>query len=60
MLVKSFTDNLAWDVQRQLVNTYFRVAAKVYWTAFDPLLEVIKNVGLEIEYHRWVAEQENR
>lgn len=24
MLVKSFTDNLAWDVQRQLVNTYFR------------------------------------
>ena len=26
MLVKSFTDDLAWDVQRQLVNTYFRVA----------------------------------
>ena len=25
MLVKSFTDDLAWDVQRQLVNTYFRV-----------------------------------
>lgn len=24
MLVKSFTDKLAWDVQRQLVNTYFR------------------------------------
>ena len=24
MLVKSFTDDLAWDVQRQLVNTYFR------------------------------------
>lgn len=23
MLVKSFTDDLAWDVQRQLVNTYF-------------------------------------
>lgn len=23
MLVKSFTDNLAWTVQRQLVNTYF-------------------------------------
>lgn len=25
MLVKSFTDDLAWTVQRQLVNTYFRV-----------------------------------
>lgn len=24
MLVKSFTDNLAWEVQRQLVNSYFR------------------------------------
>lgn len=25
MLVKSFTDDLAWAVQRQLVNSYFRV-----------------------------------
>lgn len=25
MLVKSFTDDLAWQVQRQLVNCYFRV-----------------------------------
>lgn len=25
MLVKSFTDDLAWEVQRQLVNVYFRV-----------------------------------
>lgn len=24
MLVKSFTDDLAWEVQRQLVNTYFK------------------------------------
>lgn len=28
MLVKSFTDDLAWDVQRQLVNTYFNCKAK--------------------------------
>ena len=28
MLVKSFTDDLAWDIQRQLVNTYFRVESK--------------------------------
>lgn len=25
MLVKSFTDDLAWQVQRELVNTYFTV-----------------------------------
>lgn len=25
MIVKSFTDDLAWNVQRQLVNAYFRV-----------------------------------
>lgn len=28
MLVKSFTDDLAWQVQRQLVDSYFRVNAK--------------------------------
>lgn len=28
MLVKSFTDDLAWDVQRQLVNSYFKVEQK--------------------------------
>lgn len=28
MLVKSFTDDLAWQVQRQLVNSYFRVEGK--------------------------------
>lgn len=28
MLVKSFTDDLAWEVQRKLVNTYFRVKVK--------------------------------
>lgn len=25
MIVKSFTDDLSWDVQRQLVNSYFKV-----------------------------------
>lgn len=29
MLVKSFTDDLAWDVQRALVNNYFRVSQPV-------------------------------
>lgn len=29
MLVKSFTDDLAWDVQRQLVSSYFKVRSAV-------------------------------
>ena len=29
MLVKSFTDNLAWEVQRQLVSSYFKVRQTV-------------------------------
>lgn len=29
MLVKSFTDDLAWDVQRQLVNGYFKTSKAV-------------------------------
>lgn len=28
MIVKTFTDDLSWKVQRELVNTYFRVKAK--------------------------------
>ncbi len=28
MLVKSFTDDLAWTVQRELVNNYFRIGEK--------------------------------
>lgn len=29
MLVKSFTDGLAWEIQRQLVNTYFRATKQL-------------------------------
>lgn len=29
MLVKSFTDDLAWDVQRKLVNSYFRIKESI-------------------------------
>lgn len=38
MLVKSFTDDLAWEVQRQLVNTYFnKEEAKVNTSEIDRL-----------------------
>ncbi len=37
MLVKSFTDKLAWEVQRQLVKTYFKAKA-----AFTPTVEIVQ------------------
>lgn len=33
------------------------LASKLYWTAFNPLFEVVQNAGLEVEYHRWVREK---
>lgn len=43
MLVKSFTDDLAWEGQRQLVNSYFKVqkAKKYYFVPSDMLLSVV-------------------
>ena len=45
MLVKSFTDDLAWKVQRELVNSYFRVEQMC--TAFSdlsPQLQLLINI----------------
>lgn len=40
MLVKSFTDELAWSVQRQLVNSYFRVKQiQADYSALSPQLQ---------------------
>ena len=36
MLVKSFTDDLSWQIQRQLVKLYFRVKATVEQSAPKP------------------------
>lgn len=50
MLVKSFTDDLAWKVQRQLVNTYFR--AKKPMSAMQLMelqFEAIKEVDSKVE-----------
>lgn len=35
MLVKSFTDDLAWRVQRQLVNSYFRLKKQAEFSPLD-------------------------
>lgn len=41
MLAKSFTDDLAWDVQRQLVNGYFRVS-RIVDERLSPQLQVLE------------------
>lgn len=43
MLVKSFTDDLAWEVQRQLVNGYFKVKEAVN-TALSPELQMLQGL----------------
>ena len=56
MLVKSLTDNLAWTVQRELINNYFRVKREefslptTYKEALQHLLvKVEENEKLQIE-----------
>lgn len=45
MLVKSFTDDTAWSVQRMLVNCYFRVKAEAEPNpALTPELQALKHV----------------
>lgn len=48
MLVKSFTDDLAWKVQRELVNCYFRITQRDSYQIDDPIERA----------KRWIAEQE--
>ena len=54
MLVKSFTDDLAWSVQRELVNSYFRVqqiqAILDSYMIDDPVKRA----------ERWIQEQKER
>lgn len=43
MLVKSFTDDLAWEVQRQLVNRYFKVKNTIN-TSLSPELQMLQGL----------------
>lgn len=55
MLVKSFTDDLAWKVQRELVNTYFRArAAASDFSHLSPQLQAL--INLETEQRRQAAQ----
>jgi hypothetical protein len=54
MLVKSFTDDLAWAVQRELVNAYFRpgiISREVGRIVRRELTDAIKDAGLNDEMH---------
>ncbi|MCF7557771.1 ORF6N domain-containing protein [Pseudomonas petrae] len=55
MLVKPFTDDLAWDVQRQLVNRYFRPAPPAEMSRLE-LLEIA--LSSEREKLRVTAERD--
>lgn len=46
MLVKSFTDDLAWQVQRELVNTYF-TSKNILSQNLSPQLQILINMELE-------------
>lgn len=46
MLVKSFTDDFAWKVQRELVNTYFRVKDVV--TIMGAMARTIQDMSVRI------------
>lgn len=45
MLVKSFTDDLAWQVQRQLVNSYFKVKTGNIYHMLKQKLDVIDQIN---------------
>ncbi len=45
MLVKSFTDDLAWKVQRELVNTYFRAKEKPDSESQEKILKILNLIG---------------
>lgn len=59
MLVKSFTDDLAWDVQRDLVNKYFRAKAiKSAFSDLSPQLQLL--IGMEIKQKEIEAKQQEQ
>ncbi|MFW6030263.1 MAG: hypothetical protein ACOCRO_08430, partial [Halanaerobiales bacterium] len=45
MLVKSFTDDLAWRVQRELINSYFK--SKEMAKYVDPVLKIIDEEAID-------------
>lgn len=61
MLVKSFTDDLAWSVQRQLVNSYFRVKQMpAAYSELSPQLQLLISIETEQREQKKAIENANR
>ena len=62
MLVKSFTDDLAWKVQRELVKGYFRVKSfDPQFSTLSPQLQALINIEMrQMKQERRLAAVENR
>lgn len=61
MVVKPFTDDLAWQVQRQLVKSYFKAKAAIATTQEDILIYALqsqKEMKAEIQRLRLVVDNE--
>lgn len=56
MLVKSFTDDLAWKVQRQLVKTYF-ATQQIISGELSPQLQLLINMEMKQKEHDQKLEQ---
>lgn len=62
MLVKSFTDDLAWKVQRELVNCYFKVKSQPEASPLAisqprvPLAPPTEQMSIELPKHRLVVD----
>ena len=59
MLVKSFTDDLAWKVQRQLVKEYFR-AKSTQSQPLTPAQQLLAQAGLLVEQEQRISAMETR
>ena len=59
MLVKSFTDDLAWKVQRQLVKEYFR-AKSTQSQPLTPAQQLLAQASLLVEQEQRISAMETR
>ncbi len=62
MLVKSFTDELSWTVQRELVNSYFKVQQiQTAFSDLSPQLQLLINIETrQKEQEKAIAETQQR
>lgn len=62
MLVKSFTDELSWTVQRELVNSYFKVQQiQTAFSDLSPQLQLLINIETkQKEQEKAIAETNHR